>query len=71
MPTVNSATDTLRLFFGPIQPVPEKEWTKKGHKTDWRDWDDDDERYERERRGRTDNRRDDRRDDRDDKGRKR
>jgi hypothetical protein len=48
---VNSATDTLRLFFGPIQPVPAKEWTNQGHKRDWREWDQEDDRHERERRG--------------------
>ena len=63
LPTVNGNTDTLRLFFGPIQPVPERELTRGDHKKDWRDWDDDDDRRERDRReGRGGDRYDRRRD---------
>ncbi len=53
LPTVNGSTDTLRLFFGPIRPVAERELTNRD-RHDWRDWDDEDEREERRRNGRRD-----------------
>jgi hypothetical protein len=39
LPTVNTGTDTLRIFFGDIRPVVATERQKRDHKTDWRDWD--------------------------------
>jgi hypothetical protein len=39
LPTVNTGTDTLRVFFGDIRPVVATERQKRDHKTDWRDWD--------------------------------
>jgi hypothetical protein len=39
LPTVNTSTDTLRLFYGVIRPIPESETRKKDHKTDWAEWD--------------------------------
>jgi hypothetical protein len=57
LPTVNSGTDTLRLFFGPIRPVPERERTRHDRR-DWRDWDAEDDRHERDRRNGRNGRRD-------------
>ena len=37
--TVNTNTDTLRMFYGTIVRVPEKELKKKDLKDDWREWD--------------------------------
>jgi hypothetical protein len=39
LPTVNTSTDTLRLFYGPIRPVLASEMKKKDHKIDWAEWD--------------------------------
>jgi hypothetical protein len=57
LPTVNSGTDTLRLFFGPIRPLPERERTRHDRR-DWRDWDAEDDRHERDRRNGRNGRRD-------------
>jgi len=53
LPAVSVSSDTLRLFFGPIRPVAERETTNRDRR-DWRDWDDEDEREERRRNGRRD-----------------
>ena len=39
LPTVNTSTDTLGVFYGPIRPIPESEMKKKDHKADWAEWD--------------------------------
>jgi hypothetical protein len=37
--SVNSNTDTLRLFFGKISPIPEREKGSRDLKVDWLEWD--------------------------------
>ncbi len=39
LPTVNTASDTLRIFFGEIRPVVATKRQRLEHKTDWREWD--------------------------------
>jgi hypothetical protein len=39
LPTVSTGTDTLRLFYGQIAPIPESERGSRDHKVDWSEWD--------------------------------
>ena len=39
LPTVNTKSDTTRLFFGQINPIPEREQGSRDHKVDWSEWD--------------------------------
>jgi len=39
LPTVNASTDTLRLFYGPIAAIPDRERGARDHKVDWLEWD--------------------------------
>jgi hypothetical protein len=38
LPTVNTGTDTLQIYFGEIRPVVLTDRQKLEQKTDWRDW---------------------------------
>lgn len=39
LPTVSASTDTLRLFYGQIAAIPERERGARDHKVDWSEWD--------------------------------